>query len=452
MLGELKTLFDNKFFEKALNIKAINDKEFTIKYFTNDARIVEDPCLHCFIGIKGERFDGNDFFDQAYMAGVRIFILQKLPTVIPTDAIIYLVLDTLEALAQLAHEHKSTLQIPYVLITGSVGKTTTRLMLTYVLREKYATHTAKKNWNNAIGVPLTILETDRESKISILEAGMSSRGEIEHLSKMVNPEIAVITNIGYSHAEFLGGLDEVAEAKIEIVEGMKDSSILLINKEDPYKELFISKAKGNVVYFDPTELYITKDKELDGFEFAHKDYPNRHFFCPIPGDHLLLNLSIIFALIDVLQIPLECIARGLMNIDGLDNRMRVFCNKRGVSVIADCYNASLESFKASLDVLKKSKGKKIAVIGSILELGDKAEFIHREIGTYINQIKPDLVLAVGDEIAYTCQELKIPYCHFQAKEEIWSVLDNELKSGDTVLVKASNGIGLNIIVDCLESI
>ena len=150
-----------------MKTKAINNKEIAIKYFTNDARIIEDPCLHCFIGIKGLQFDGNDFFDQAYKAGVRVFILQKLPTIIPDDAVIYFVSDTLDALAQLAHEHKNMFQIPHVLITGSVGKTTTRLMLTYILREKYETHTAKKNWNNAIGTPLTILETDTESKISI---------------------------------------------------------------------------------------------------------------------------------------------------------------------------------------------------------------------------------------------------------------------------------------------
>ena len=452
MLGELKTIFDNKFFEQSLKTKAINNKEIAIKYFTNDARIIEDPCLHCFIGIKGLQFDGNDFFDQAYKAGVRVFILQKLATIIPDDAVIYFVSDTLDALAQLAHEHKNMFQIPHVLITGSVGKTTTRLMLTYILREKYETHTAKKNWNNAIGTPLTILETDRESKISILEAGMNSKGEISHLSKMVNPEIAVITNIGYSHIEFLGSVDQVAEAKIEIVDGMNDSSVLLINKHDPYRMLFESKAKGKLIYFDPMQLYIIEDKGLDGFEFAHKEYPNHHFFCPIPGEHLLLNISIIFALIDILQIPLECIERGLLNIKNMDNRMRIFSNKRGVSVIADCYNASLESFKASLDVLQKSKGRKIAVIGSILELGDSAEFIHREIGTYINKINPDLVLAVGEDMRYTCQELKIPYCHFQTKEEVWFVLDKELKSGDTVLIKASNRIGLDIIVNCLENI
>ncbi|MGL4676078.1 MAG: UDP-N-acetylmuramoyl-tripeptide--D-alanyl-D-alanine ligase [Brevinema sp.] len=445
-------LFTNHIFEQSLNTIAINNREFVIRYFSNDSRISSDTHLYCFIGIKGERFDGNDYFRDAYRLGVRVFILQKKPSSIPDDALVYLVEDTLEALASLAHSYRKNLQIPHVLITGSVGKTTTRLMLTAILKEKYPVHTAQQNWNNAIGVPLTVLATNKDSKISLLEAGMSAKGEIGYLSQIVNPDIAIITNIGYSHTEFLGGMDAVAEAKIEITEGMSPCSLLLVNKYDPYLPLFRSRTKGNITYFDPKQLVITKDLGLQGFEFQHKNYPEERFFCPIPGSHLLLNLSIIFALIDVLQIPLECIRKGLQNIHGLGSRMLVFTNKKGAMIIADCYNASLESFKAALDVLAKASGRKIAVIGSVLELGEQSIFVHQEIGKYLNQIKPDLILAVGEEIKITCRELKIPYCHFEHKEEIWTVLEKELRSEDTVLVKASNGIGLGVIVSCLDNI
>lgn len=451
VIGELKTLFNNEFFENSLKQQAINNRDFVIKYFSSDSRISTDPQLYCFVGIKGQNHDGNDFFDNAYKLGVRVFLLQKTPKHIPSDAIIYLVENTIEAIGKLAHTHRNTLHIPYVLITGSVGKTTTRQMLTAVLRQKYPVHTAQKNWNNEIGVPLTILDTRDDAKISVLEAGMNHLGEISYLSKMVNPEIAIITNIGLSHVEYMGSKDNVAKAKIEIVDGMDTSSVLLINKHDPYRELFESKAKGNIIYFDPKLLKIVNDNGLEGFEFIHQDYPNETFFCPIPGEHLLLNLSIVFALIDTLQIPLDCIHKGLRNIHGLGNRMSVFENKRKVTVIADCYNASLESFKAALDVLNKSKGRKIAVVGSVLELGNKSMDVHQEIGQYINTIKPDLVLATGKDIEFLCNELTIPYCHFQNKEDIWTALENEIQAGDTVLVKASNGIGLGVIVDCLAS-
>ncbi len=447
MLGD--TLFDNKFFENSLNITAINNHNFVIKYFTNDSRISSDAHLHCFVGIKGERFDGNDFFDSAYKLGVRVFLLQKKPKNIPKDAIIYLVDDTLKAIGQLAHQRKKELNIPHLLITGSVGKTTTRLMLTYILRQKYPVHTAQKNWNNAIGLPMTVLDTRDDAKISVLEAGMSSKGEISYLSEIVNPEIAVITNIGLSHVGFFNSKDEVAEAKIEIVDGMNPSSVLLINKNDPYRELFESRAKGQVIYFDPNDLSIVDDKGLTGFTFKHKDY-DEIFFCPIAGEHLLLNLSIVFALIDVLQIPLDCIDDGLANIKGLGNRMSIFTNKKGVTVIADCYNASLESFKAALDVLQKAKGRKIAVVGSVLELGALTGAVHKEIAQHINLTKPDLVFATGQDIDSLCATLKVPYCHFYQKEDIWNALESELQAGDTVLVKASNGVGLGVIVDCLS--
>ena len=451
MLGEFKSLFNNKFFFKSLGQEPINNQDFVIKHFTNDSRIEEDAHLYCFVGIKGENFDGNDFFMDSYKRGIRIFLLDKKPDEIPSDAIVYLVDDTLEAISLLAKHHKNELTIPHILITGSVGKTTTRLILTAILKEKYAVHTAKKNWNNAIGTPLTVLSTPRDTKISILEAGMNSKGEIAHLSKMINPEIAIITNVGYSHVGHLGGIDQVAEAKSEIVEGMHENSLLLINEDDPYRALFESKAKGPIVYFNPKNLEIIKDMGLEGFSFIHKDYPDFHFFCPIAGTHLLLNLSIIFALVDILQIPFSCIQKGLSNIQGLDDRMRIFTNKKGVCVIADCYNASLESFKAAIDVLKKAKGRKIAVIGSVLELGDDAEFIHKEIGKYINDSKIDLVLATGQEISHTCNQLtKIPYAHFEHKEDVWFVLDKELQENDTVLCKASNGIGLGLIVRLLE--
>lgn len=456
MISDAKVLFNNQFFSKALKIDAYQGREFLIRYFTIDSRISGDTELYCFIGIRGENFDGNDFFKDAYDRGIRIFILEKMPTNIPLDAVIYLVNDTLKALADLALEHKNDLMIPSVLITGSVGKTTTRIMLKHILNQKYPVHTAKKNWNNHIGLPLTILETPSDAKISILEAGMSSKDEISYLSQIVQPEIAVITNVGLSHAEFIGGKDEVAECKIEIVDGMNKGSILLISEQDPYKELFVSKAKGNVRFFNSQDLEIVENLGLQGFRFKHKRYPEELFTCPIPGEHLLLNLAIVFECVDILHIPIECIHKGLVHIqEGLDDRMRVFQNQKGVTVIADCYNASLESFEAALEVLSNSlnNGRRIAVIGDILELGNQSESVHRKIGEKITALKNiDLVLATGVAVAHTCNALQnIPYCHFNNKEDIWEVLCKELQSNDTILIKASNGMKLNVLVACLEN-
>ncbi|MGL4562408.1 MAG: UDP-N-acetylmuramoyl-tripeptide--D-alanyl-D-alanine ligase [Brevinema sp.] len=455
MIGDVKVLFDHHFFKKALRVKPKNEQEFLIRYFTIDSRIEGDTALYCFIGIKGKNFDGNDFFEDAYNRGFRVFVLQKSPEKIPHDAIIYLVDDTIIALSDLAKEHKHNLIISSILITGSIGKTTTRRMLTHVFKQKYPVHTAKKNWNNHIGLPLTILETPPDAKMSILEAGMSAPGEIEYLSKIVEPNIAIITNVGYSHAEFIGGIDQIAQCKAEITEGMNKGSILLINTHDPYKNLFISKAKGSIQFFDPNDLQIINDECLDGFTFTHKQYPDEVFRCPIPGKHLLLNLAIVFACVEIFHIPVECIHEGLKHIqEDLGNRMHVF-KKNSITVIDDCYNASLESFNATLDVLSNAQnlGRKIAIIGDILELGDQAEWVHREIGKKISLLKNiDLVLAVGHNMNYTCSELKnIPYAHFMNNEDILEILKRELAPNDIVLVKGSNGMKLNMLVTYLEN-
>ncbi len=449
-MEDFRPVFDNGFFERALNIKALNDAPFKIRSFTTDSRSTCEQ--NCFIGIKGEKFDGNDFFETAYEFGTRVFVLQKKPADLPDDAVVYLVDDTVGALGALASERRSQLKIPNILITGSVGKTTTRIMLTYILREKYPVLTAQQNWNNAIGLPLTILSAKENDKAAVLEAGMNAKGEIAYLSEIDRPDIAVITNVGLSHSKYLGGIEDVAEAKAEICAGMDENSILLINEHDPFRGLFEERAKGRVLYFDPESLFVSHDGGLEGFEFQSKKYPYQKFFCPIPGEHLLLNLSIIFALVDILDIPLENINKGLNAMHGLGHRLDVFKNKRNATIIADCYNASLESFKAGLDVLGKAKGRKIAVIGSVLELGDSAMAVHEEIIDYINKVKPDLVLAVGDDFGTVCGKLTVPYCHFADKEDIWTTLESDLKDGDTVLVKASNGVGLSVIVDCLSSI
>ncbi|MGL4393764.1 MAG: UDP-N-acetylmuramoyl-tripeptide--D-alanyl-D-alanine ligase [Brevinema sp.] len=446
-------MFNNQFFEKVLNIKATHDIPFTIKSFTIDSRVEDKEHSYCFVGIAGENFDGNDFFQSAYDNGVRVFLLQKNPQNIPADAVVYLVEDTIIAIADLARAYEDQLDLTSILITGSVGKTTTRLMIHHVLKQYFATHTAKKNWNNHIGLPMTILETPSSTDVSVLEAGMSARGEIKHLSEIVRPDIAVITNIGYSHAEHIGGMDQVAECKIEIVEGMGAESVLLINQQDPYKELFISKAKGQVRFFNPDDLQIIEDLRLQGFKFTHKKYPNEIFLCPVAGKHLLLNLAIMFECVDLLNVPIKCVNQGLKELpESLFGRMRIFTNHNDVTVIDDCYNASLESFKAALDVLSNTnEGRRIVVMGDVLELGAQSEKVHREIGRKISELKNiDLVLAVGEQMSYACSELRVPYCHFMDKVDIWEVLKKELQAKDTVLVKASNGMKLSVLVSCLE--
>lgn len=446
--------FNNNFFYQSLLMKPINDMDFSVQYFVIDSRNITDPKKSCFIAIKGPNYDANNFFEDVYRQGVKVFILERYPTLIPKDAIIFIVKDSIATLAKMAQIHKKNLCMPHLMITGSFGKTTTRLMIAQALNYKYPVHTAKKNWNNTIGLPLTILETPLNTKISILEAGMSSKGEIKALSEIVSPDISIITNVGHSHMESFSSLDDIAKAKIEIVEGMKSGSLLIINKNDPYRILFESFAKGDITYFDKDDIIIKKDMELQGFYFSHKKFPGEEFFSKIPGEHLKLNLSILFLCAEILQLPIEYIHRGLeSDFSLLENRMNVF-EKNGITVIADSYNASLESFESAFQVFSKAKGRKIAVIADILELGLHTEAIHCQLGDMIEFFgTTDHLLAFGSHIKHTCQQFqKTSYTHYESLEFLQMALQDLIKKGDTILIKGSNGMGLSKLVNFFKAL
>ncbi|MGL5722383.1 MAG: UDP-N-acetylmuramoyl-tripeptide--D-alanyl-D-alanine ligase [Brevinema sp.] len=446
MFWDQKTLFDQTFFEESLQMKS--PRPFVVRYFLSDTRTITEPDLSCFLGIKGENFDGSDYAPQAYEKGVRVFIVGK-EVNLPKDAIIFLVPNVVEALGKLASAHKARLMIPHVLITGSVGKTTTRAMCTAILAQKYAIHTAKKNFNNEIGLPLTILETPENAKAAVLEAGMNSKGEIGRLSHIVCPEIAIITNIHLIHAGPLGGLEGVAQAKSEIVEGMDASSILLINKEDPFCDFFTQKAHGKTHYFCPSDITIKADNLSEGFIFTHKNYADEEFFCPLPGTHLALNLAAAFALAEIFNTPSSLIHQGLKSLVALPERMNIYTNDK-TTIIADYYNASLPAFKAALDVLKKSPKPRTAIIGDILELEKFAPQVHQEIINYINTAKcADQVLVHGPYMTEAVAQipLDIPYEVVEDLSILKQKLEKLYPKGGSILLKASHGMKFATLVD-----
>ncbi|MGL5253873.1 MAG: UDP-N-acetylmuramoyl-tripeptide--D-alanyl-D-alanine ligase [Brevinema sp.] len=446
MFWDQKTLFDHTFVEEALQQKS--SRPFVVRYFLTDTRTITEPDLSCFLGIKGENFDGSDYAVQAYEKGVRIFIIGK-EISLPKDAIVFQVPDVIEALGKLAAAHKIRLMIPHVLITGSVGKTTTRAMCAAILAQKYPVHTAKKNFNNEIGLPIVILETSEEAKVSILEAGMNSKGEIGRLSLISRPEIAIITNIHLIHAGPLGGLDGVAQAKSEIVEGMDESSILLINEEDPFCEFFTKKARGKVHYFRPSDVSIKTDKLEKGFIFTHKNYSDEEFYCPLPGTHLILNLAASIALAEIFNTPSSLIHKGLQSMAALPERMNIY-TKNQTTIIADYYNASLPSFKAALDVLGKSPKPRTAIIGDILELDEFAPQVHQEIIEYIKETKcADYIFAHGPHMAKACSStvLDIPHEVIEELSTLKVKLEDCYQKKGSILIKASHGMKFANLVE-----
>lgn len=447
MFWEDTTLFDEKFFAQALGLEQ-SEQTFTIRHIVSDSRYIPQAKLSCFAGVKGENFDGSDYAPKAYQQGVRVFLLGKhIP--LPPDAAVFIVPNVVQALGKLAKAHKERLMIPHILITGSVGKTSTRLMAAAVFSQKYPIHTAKKNFNNEIGLPLSILETASEARASILEAGMNSSGEIGRLSLITKPEIAVITNIHLIHSGHVGNLEAIAQAKTEIVEGMDKASILIINENEPFKEMIIKKAKGKVIFFRPSALTLIQDKGSTGFSFSHSSYPDMEFFCPLAGTHLFLNLAIVFTLAELFNIPPVLIKNGLQNMEPISERMS-FLKKENATVISDCYNASLPSFKAALDVLKKSEAPRTAVMGDILELGSFSESIHDELMDYlIYNNCADRVLIFGPCMSTAAQKRKdLSLVKIYPKlEELRRTLPQLYQEGGTILIKASHGMHFSLLLE-----
>ncbi|SFB84858.1 UDP-N-acetylmuramoyl-tripeptide--D-alanyl-D-alanine ligase [Brevinema andersonii] len=450
-------IFDHKFFNTVFG-KALREHPFKIDYFTIDSRSIIDPTLTCFIGIKGPNFNGNDFFEHAYQQGVRVFILEQVPVSIPHDATIYIVTDSIQALAELASAHRKRLNIPHILITGSFGKTTVRHMLMHLLNQKYSIHTAHKNWNNDIGLPLSILSTPHEAQISILEAGMNHAKEISLLSKITKPEIGIVTNIGWNHVGQLGSMDAIANAKAEIIDGMSSNSILIFNKNNPYKNLLLNKFKGKVIFFDPDKLYIHEDYGIQGFTFKHYRIPNEQFYCPCPGIHLLENIAILFVCMEIFNIPVNFLQECLnLFSNHLEHRMDTQLHKKsGAMLILDCYNASLESFKAGFNILKKEKLNNkhcIAVIGDILELGTYSDDIHKQIiNDLISKKCIDELFIMGTYFSKHSSILKnhnINYYIFNSLNELSEKLITHLRKDTVVFIKASHGFHFENIVKML---
>lgn len=450
--------FDHDFFNTVFG-KALRQHPFKIDYFTIDSRSIMEPTLTCFIGIRGSNFNGNDFFEHAYQQGVRVFILEKAPISIPDDAVIYIVTDSIQALAELASAHRKRLNILHILITGSFGKTTVRHMLIHLLNQKYDIHTAPKNWNNDIGLPLSILSTPNEVQISVLEAGMNHAQEISLLSKITKPEIGIITNIGWNHVGQLGSMDAIANAKAEIIDGMSSNSILIFNKNNLYKNLLLNKFKGKVIFFDPNELHIIEDFGLKGFTFKHHKIPNEQFYCPCPGTHLLENIAILFACMEIFNIPINFLQKCLdLFSNRLEHRMDIQLHKKsGAMLILDCYNASLESFKAGFSILKKEKSNNkhcIAVIGDILELGSYSNNIHKQIiNDLISKKCTDELFITGTYFSKHSNILKnhnINYYIFNSINELSEKLIQYLRNDTVVFIKASHGFHFENIVKMLH--
>lgn len=421
-----------------------------------DSRKAEEGGL--FVPIKGARADAHDFIEDVMEKGALAALSEKELGEKPYPYI--LVESSLQAVKDIAEYYLAQLAIPVVGITGSVGKTSTKEMIAAVLSQKYCTLKTQGNFNNELGLPLTVFRLRDEHEMAVLEMGISDFGEMHRLAKIARPDTCVITNIGLCHLEFLKSRDGILKAKTEIFDFLKPEGHVILNGDDD-KLVTVEEVKGIKPVFFGIENHSgiwadeIKPEGLKGISCCiHTEKGSFSVLIPIPGHHMVYNALAGTAVGLTYGLSLEEIKAGIESLQPVSGRFHIIETGK-YTVVDDCYNANPVSMKASLDVLTDAIGRKVAILGDMGELGEDEIEMHREVGVYAASRNLDLLICVGELSQYMAEAAKHAapaktILHFATKEEMLKELPKILQEGDTVLVKASHFMGFEDVVKELE--
>ena len=410
-----------------------------------------------FLAIGGSNFDGNKYVIEAIKKGVKLCLIDKeyfsLEDFKDFNVSIILVENTLHSLEKLACYVRSKLDINIVAVTGSVGKTTTKDLVYSFLSSKYKVYKSFGNFNNHLGMPISLINIDDDTEIGVFELGMSGMGEIDYLAKILKPNVALITNIGVNHMEFLKTKQNILRAKMEIVNYFTEDDILILNNEDEMLK-----------YINSSEFKIykvgLKDCDLSAYNVELKndsikfnviyDEKEEEIRLPILGKHNVLNSILALKVCDIFNIPMKDIRMSFGYLKASAMRQEVVTYK-GRTIINDFYNASPDSMISSIDVLNLYSGKKACILGDMNELGEQSEFYHKQVGEYLNN-KIDKLVVIGKyRYAYieNFEDKQKCYC-FQTIEDFSEHLIEILEGMEIILIKASRSLKFEKIMDIFK--
>ncbi|MCU5394712.1 UDP-N-acetylmuramoyl-tripeptide--D-alanyl-D-alanine ligase [Bacillus toyonensis] len=433
----------------------------TIQGVSIDTRKIKKGNLY--VPIQGERFDGHAFVDKAVENGAVATLWMKDVANPPENLPVIFVEDTLLALQMLAKNYRDQLDVKVIGVTGSNGKTSTKDIVTSLLATKFKVQKTEGNFNNHIGLPLTILNLEENTEVAVLEMGMSSRGEIEFLSKLARPNAAIITNIGEAHLMDLGSREAIAEAKLEIVAGLQEGGVFVYNGDEPLltnrvpemnlatETVTFGDARANDYY--PTTVTL----QATGTHFKMNREENISFYIPVLGKHNVYNTLASMAIAKHFGVTWEEMKQGLVTLQMTGMRMEIVKKDSGLTVINDAYNASPTAMEAAFHLMNGLDGfsQKIVVLGDMLELGDQEVQFHYEVGKLIDPAKISYVftygrlgaqIAEGAEINFPGERVKA----YHNKEELVKDLQAVVGNNDVVLVKASRGMKLEEVITMLK--
>ena len=425
-------------------------KNIVCKNFTNDTRKINNN-FDVYVGIKGENYDGNFFYKEAFNKGVKVCILDNEEVIDKKNdnETIILVEDTVEAISKLAKYKRELYDIAVVAITGSVGKTSVKDMIYTVLSSEYKVLRTEGNMNNHIGVPLTILSLD-DHDILVVEMGMNHFNELHALSNIVKPTIAVITNIGTAHIGNLGSRENILKAKLEIIDGMHNGTLIVNNDND----LLRTVKYDNLITIgiENKSDYMAKDIEMKAFssEFYIDD---EYVSLPVGSLAFVYNALFAYAVGRKLGIDKKNIVSSLEKFKLSPHRLEVI-SENDYTIIDDTYNASLDSVKNSLSLLSKVDGRKVFIFADILEADEFGEKIHQNVADICIENNIDVIICIGALAKTTYNKLKdnnaICY-YFESNEEAIKEIDKIVVKNDTILVKGSHSMNLLEIVNYLRN-
>ena len=404
--------------------------------------------------IKGERFDAHQFVTQMEKNGALMSVVNQDAAGIENFKMYAPVDDTTKALLKLAKGYQKNFKVKKVAITGSNGKTTTKEMVKSVLSMKYNTHATAGNFNNHIGVPMTLFQLKHSHEAAVIEMGTSGPDEIRPLSLATEPDVAVITNIGASHLERLKDLDGVFAEKKTIVAGLKKNGVLIVNADDPRLCKCRSNTSYKVVTFGVKRGVIKPEKLSWNEDNCATFFVDRtKFTLNVPGIHNLYNALAAIAVGLQFKVSKTDIAKALANFRSTNMRMEIK-NANGFKIVSDCYNANPSSTKMALQTIGNMKvGRRIAVLGDMLELGAQTDALHLEMGSLVPEMNFDMLFTVGEKAKLyvkgaKSKGMKSAY-HFASVEELINRLTETVAEGDVLLIKGSRGMHMEQVVEAM---
>jgi UDP-N-acetylmuramoyl-tripeptide--D-alanyl-D-alanine ligase len=446
-------------------ITVLNDlsafKDVMVGGVTIDSRKITKGNL--FIPFKGVHADGHRFVENAIQQGAAAAFWQKDVPNPPLHLPILLVEDCLIALQELARNYRNELPVKVVGITGSNGKTTTKDMTGKLLSLQYQVKKTEGNFNNEIGLPLTVLQLDEETEMAVLEMGMSGKGEIEFLTKLARPDAVIITNIGESHLLDLGSREGIADAKMEIIHGLNDDGLLVYFGDEPLLTERVKELNGNIQVksfgrSDQNDIFPIEVEQNDTGNSFNVNLAKERFFLPVLGTHNIMNALSAMLVARHFAIPFEKMNEGLSTLKLTQMRMELVEGAKGEKIINDAYNASPTSMNAAIELISNLPGyeKKILVLGDMLELGPLEEEFHNQIGESLNPESIDLVFTLGNlgkfiSIGATKVLGKKRVFAFSDKLSLIEELRKHVDEKTLILVKASRGMKMEEVVSSLKN-